>query len=91
MRSVRIDDELDQRVRRAAAREGVTVSEFIRAGAAERADRVLAEESVLEAWADYIGSVDTGDGPTDLARRHSEVYGELLEEKHARPRGRRAG
>lgn len=96
MRSVRFGPELDERVQQAAARAGVSVSEFIRVAAASRADEVLGRRTVAEAWADYIGSVDIGetdDGEsTDIARRHSEVFGEIVTAKHdRRRRDRRAG
>lgn len=43
MLSVRLDPELDRRVRQAARRRGVSVSEFVRAAAKREAEAALAE------------------------------------------------
>lgn len=61
MRSIRLDDELDMRVRQAAEAEGASVSEFIRRAASERADRTLAT-SASERLADVLGVVHGGGG-----------------------------
>jgi hypothetical protein len=61
MRSLRLDPELDERVRRAAAVEGTTISEFLRAAAAERCDRTLSQNAV-ERLGDVIGAVHGGGG-----------------------------
>jgi hypothetical protein len=73
MRSVRLDPELDELVRRAAAREGASVSEFLRRAAADRARRTLDAGDQLE---DVIGAVHTRGG---AARRTGAAFGELLE------------
>lgn len=83
MRSVRFDAGLDERVRRAAESEGITVSEFIRRVAAERADGVL-EQDALEGWHDFIG-VGRGSGEW-VARRAGEAFTDLLVEKHGAER-----
>jgi hypothetical protein len=81
MRSVRLDDDLDVRVRRAAAAEGASVSEFIRRAVAERAESALAD-GTGERMADVIGVIhskggrarDTGTAFADLLvqrRRHT--------------------
>jgi hypothetical protein len=72
MRSVRLDPELDELVKRAAAQEGSSVSEFLRLAAAERARRTLAKRDQLE---DVIGAVRTGGG---AAKRSGAAFGELL-------------
>jgi predicted DNA-binding protein len=61
MRSIRLDDELDARVRRAAAVEGASVSEFIRRAVSERADQTLAA-GASERLADVVGVVHGGGG-----------------------------
>lgn len=61
MRSIRVDDELDIRVRQAAAAEGASVSEFIRRAASERADHTLAT-GASERLADVVGAVHGGGG-----------------------------
>lgn len=73
MRSVRLDPELDELVKRAAAQEGASVSEFLRRAAADRAQRTLETRAQLD---DVIGAVRTKGG---AARRTGAAFGELLE------------
>lgn len=75
MRSVRLDPELDELVKRAAAREGVSVSEFLRRSAADRAKRALQPREQLE---EVIGAVRTRGG---VAKRTGEEFGELLQRR----------
>lgn len=76
MRSVRLDPDLDDRVRRAAEAENSTVSEFVRAALAERADQVLAEHDPAAAeLADVIGVVHGGGG---RARRTGQAFAEVV-------------
>jgi len=70
MRSLRLDPELDDKVRRAAAREDESVSEFIRRAATERADAVLAERP-SDAFADVAGVVE---GRGGRARRSGAAF-----------------
>lgn len=78
MRSIRLDPELDELVKRAAAQEGSSVSEFLRLAAAERASRTLAERDQLE---DLIGAVRTGGG---AATRSGAAFGDLLRSRQER-------
>jgi len=64
---------LDDLVRRAAAREGASVSEFLRRAAADRARRTL---SALDQLDDVIGAVRTDGG---VARRSGAAFGDLLQ------------
>jgi hypothetical protein len=77
VRSVRLDKELDQLVRRAAAREGESVSEFLRRAASERAHRTLADRPAAQ-LADVIGAVHSDGG---RARQTGEGFAELLSER----------
>lgn len=61
MRSVRLEPELDEQVRRAAAAQGTTVSEFIREAVAERAKQTLGQRTA-DRLADVVGSVRAGGG-----------------------------
>jgi hypothetical protein len=81
VRSLRLDPNLDERVRQAAEKEGVSVSEFLRRAAVDRVDRVLAELP-SQRLADVIGSV-RGDG-ADVASRTGEVFTDLLVEQQNR-------
>ncbi|MBS1869189.1 MAG: DUF1778 domain-containing protein [Actinobacteria bacterium] len=80
MRSLRLEPALDERVRRAAAAEGSTVSEFLRRAAAERAERTLANRN-SDRLADVIGSVHGGGA--GRARDTGAAFGDLLAERRA--------
>lgn len=76
MKSLRIDRPLLERLQKAAAVTGETLSEFIRRAAAARADAVLTGEPDDD-WSDVIGAVHGGGG---RARRTGEAFAELLAE-----------
>lgn len=80
MRSLRLDPNLDERVRRAATLEGSSISEFLRRAAAERAERTLSE-SGSERFADVVGVVHGG----GRARETGKAFADLLTERR-RPR-----
>ncbi|HKG38927.1 MAG TPA: DUF1778 domain-containing protein [Conexibacter sp.] len=77
MRSLRLEAELDERVRRAAAAEGSSVSEFLRSAAEERAQRTLSQRP-SERLADVIGSVHGGGG---RARDTGGAFADSLNER----------
>ena len=78
MRSLRLNAELDERVRQAAALEGSSVSEFLRQAASERAERTLATDP-RERLAYAIAVVNT-----DLrqARDTGGAFADIVERKH---------
>lgn len=78
MRSLRLDPELDEKVQRAAALKGESVSEFIRHAAEERADETLIGRH-SERFADVAGVVRGGGG---RARRSGEAFTKALAERH---------
>jgi len=80
MRSVRLDADLDEKVRKAAAAEGSSVSEFLRRAAAERAERQLARRP-SERLGDVIGAVRSDGG---RAARTGAAFGEALEARRRR-------
>ena len=82
MRSLRLDPELDERVRRAAALEGSSISEFLRRAAAERAERTLLR-SGSERLADVLGVVHGGGGQ---ARETGKAFTDLLAREQSRRR-----
>lgn len=82
MRSLRLNPELDEQVRRAAALEETSVSEFLRQAAAERAERTLANDP-SERLSYAIGVVKAGLGQ---ARDTGEAFADLVEAKHRRRR-----
>ena len=76
MRSLRLDPDLDKKVRRAAAAKGESVSEFLRRAAAERAEVTLAGHP-RERFTDVAGVVHGGGG---RARRTGAAFTESLAE-----------
>lgn len=80
MRSLRLDPDLDDKVRRAAAAKGESVSEFLRRAAAERAEETLAAHP-SECFSDVAGVVHGGGG---RARRTSDAFTESLAEDRKR-------
>ncbi len=80
MRSLRLEPELDDRVRRAAAAEGASVSEFLRRAAGERAERTLSQRN-SDRLADVIGAVHGGGGQ---ARDTGAAFGDLLAKRRSK-------
>ncbi len=76
MRSLRLDPALDELVKRAAAQEGASVSEFLRRAARDRAERTLDGRDEVS---DLIGSIHSGAG--DVARRTGVAFGDVLERR----------
>ena len=74
MKSLRLDHALVERLQKAAAVTGETLSEFIRRAAAARADAVLSAEAEDD-WSDVIGAVHGGGG---RARRTGEAFADLV-------------
>lgn len=70
MRSLRLDPELDEKLVRAAAIRGQSVSQFVREAAEERANETLAAQSG-SSFADVAGVVHGGGG---RARRSGEAF-----------------
>lgn len=82
MKSVRLDPQLQSRLKQAARLAGVTESDFIRAAIAERTDAALTD-SLEGRLAGLLGSVQSKGG---RARRAHERYGEILKANRARTR-----
>ena len=82
MRSVRLDPDLDERVRRAAEAENSTVSEFVRSALTERTDQVLAgNDSAVAQLADVIGVIHGGGG---RARRTGQAFAKVVADERKR-------
>jgi hypothetical protein len=69
-----MDPELEERLQRAAAVAGESLSEFIRRAAAERADALL-NSGHHEDFADVLGVIHGGGG---RARRTGEAFTTVL-------------
>lgn len=80
MGSVRLDPQIQEKVRQAAAAKGVTQSEIHRQALAEYFERETSQGNTSR-YDDIIG---VGEGPPDLARRHKEIFGEVMDEKYRR-------
>ena len=80
MRSLRLDPDLDKKVRRAAAAKGESVSEFLRRAATARAEETLADHP-SERFVDVAGVVHGGGG---RARRTGAAFTESLAEDRKR-------
>jgi len=79
MRSLRLDPELDAKLRRAAAIKEESVSEFIRQAIESRADEILGDRPSGN-FADVAGVVHGGG---DRARRSGEAFTEVLHQQRA--------
>jgi hypothetical protein len=79
-RSIRLDPELEQRLKDVAEQEGVTVSAAAREAIREYCDKKK-PITLYEALKDYIGAFE---GPGNQADRAHEAFGEALLEKRAR-------
>lgn len=80
MRSLRLDPDLDEKVQRAAAVKGESVSEFIRNAAEERADHTLMVRP-SDRFADVTGIVHGGGGQ---ARRSGKAFTDTLVQRRAK-------
>jgi len=80
VRSLRLDPDLDEKVRQAAAVKGESVSEFLRHAAAERAEETLVTRP-SERFADVAGVVHRGGG---RARRSGDAFVQSLAEDNER-------
>ena len=76
MKSLRLDPELAERLERAAAVTGESLSQFIRTAAAARADAVLTGDAPAD-WSDVIGAVQGGGGQ---ARSSGAAFSDLVAE-----------
>jgi hypothetical protein len=81
MLTVRLDERLDSLARKAAAKEGATMSEFMRRAISERAERTLTGDT-RERLADAIGAVHGGGG--GRARESGRAFGDLLAARRKR-------
>jgi hypothetical protein len=80
MRSLRLDPDLDEKVQRAAAARGESVSEFIRIAAAERADQTLRTRT-SELFTDVSGVIHGGGG---RARKSGKAFSDALAREHTK-------
>lgn len=72
-----MDPELEDKLQRAAAVKGESLSEFIRRAAADRAEATLTAEPVVD-FTDVLGVVHAGGG---RARQTGTAFAEVLAER----------
>ncbi len=83
MGSVRLDPQIQEKVRQAAAAKGVTQSEIHRQALAECFEREMSQEKTSRYDDPFYDSIfGAGEGPADLSRRHKEYYAEIIDEKY---------
>ena len=80
MSSVRLEDDLKEKLRHVAVRKGLSVSEVHRRALQEYLDREMAGAKKSR-YSDVIG---VGEGEPDLSTRSREVFGEILGARHDR-------
>jgi Protein of unknown function (DUF1778) len=80
VRSLRLDNQLDEMTRKAAAIEGSSVSEFMRRAIAERAERTLAG-GAKKRLHDVVGAINGGGG---RARDTGAAFADLLAQRRTR-------
>ncbi len=93
MRSVRLDDRRERRLREAAVRYGISESEFIRRALDKACDEALGAETLYDRIKDLIEVEEPGttsEPQERIARRHHEVFGRMVETKFARIKASRA-
>lgn len=87
MKSVRLDQEQELRLREAAQQYGLSQSEFIRRAIDKACDEALGQPSLYELVKDIIDPPGQEEVPpeeqTDYARRAEELWGEHVVRKHA--------
>ncbi|TME98140.1 MAG: ribbon-helix-helix protein, CopG family [Chloroflexi bacterium] len=86
IKSFRLTPELEGRLEKAAARAGVSVSDFIREAVQEKCDGVLGGRTLLDMLGDTVGAVEGGGG-IDSGHTGRE-FADLMVEKY---RGKRVG
>jgi hypothetical protein len=80
MSSVRLDPRVKEKMRKVAAMKGLTLSQLHRLALEDYCDREIAETGPGR-YSDVIG---VGEGPSELSERSSEVFCDLVNDKHDR-------
>jgi predicted DNA-binding protein len=80
--TVRLDEELEGKLRKLAAREGESLSEFVRRAVEDRVQRVESKKTPYELGKHLFGRFSSG--RSDLSTRSKEIFREKMRAKHAR-------
>lgn len=85
MGSVRLDPQIEAKVRQVAAEKGLTLSEVHRQALMRYCEEELCDqETAAKKTSRYDDIIGVGEGPPDLARRHKEYFAEIMDEKYRR-------
>lgn len=90
MRSVRLGDELERRLERAADASGQTASEIVRRAVREQCDRILGK-SVYETIQEAAGIAADSNESSAARRSKASEFGDYIADKHSPRRRRRLG
>lgn len=83
MGSVRLDPQIKEKVRQAAAMKGLTQSEIYRRALTAYLEREESQEKSSRYDDPFYETIfGVGEGPADLSRRHKEYYAEIMDDKH---------
>ncbi len=81
--TIRLDDEIDARLKRRLSHSGETLSEFVRTAVAERLAAVPVDETPYDAWARLVEGC-AGSGDKDRSVTYKARIKEKLRAKHRR-------
>ena len=83
MGSVRLDPQIEEKVRQVAAMKGLTLSEVHRQALVRYCAEELPEKKPSRYDDPFYDDIfGVGEGPADLSRRAKEVFGEIMDEKY---------
>jgi Arc/MetJ-type ribon-helix-helix transcriptional regulator len=81
--TIRLDDEIDARLKRRLQRSGQSLSEFVRSAVVKQLAAAPAHETPNEAWARLVQGC-AGSGDTDRSTTYKARIKEKLRAKHRR-------
>ena len=80
--TVRLGDELEDKLRKHLSSEDETISEFVRKAVADRLERKVSKKTPYELGKHLFGKFSSG--RTDLSTRSKEIFREKMRAKHAK-------
>ena len=81
--TIRLDDEIDARLKRRLERSGESLSEFVRAADVNQLAAVSTQETPYDAWVRLVQDC-VGSGDTDRSTTYKARFKEKLRAKHCR-------
>jgi Arc/MetJ-type ribon-helix-helix transcriptional regulator len=80
--TVRLDEEIEAKVRRLLEQKGGSLSDFVRAAIAEKLEREVVKPTPYELGKHLFGRDLSG--PSDVAKNHKKYFKEKMRAKHHR-------